>query len=197
MFATNAKVSVLHIEMFAMASAQPQSKLSNAGPSILFLSEKRAKTMTNAIEQTKREMYRAISIIRETPYHGSGARYFSVPEYVLDNFEGHLEAHLESMRQDRAAVAEERDTMRNQLQALQMASSTAAEVIRGLRRELDEVREGVAAADLSRMPETPPASAWTPTRWDSLSPASVPTRSRSTPSSACTGMTGRRMLLAE
>lgn len=92
--------------------------------------------MTNAIEQTKREMYKALSIV---------IQYFnSLP---IQKLESALEDHLEELRKDRAAVAEERDTMRNQLQALQMASSTAAEVIRGLRRELEEAREGVTAAD--------------------------------------------------
>lgn len=104
--------------------------------------------MTNAIEQTRREMYNALELLR-------GHR---PPAYFFDNFEGHLEAHLEELRKGMAALAEalkiatahkfelieERDTLRNKLQALQMASSTAAEVIRGLRSELEEAREGIS-----------------------------------------------------
>lgn len=97
--------------------------------------------MTNAIEQTKRVMYMSLTAVKNLV----GQRAF--PTASLPKFECCLEAHLEELRKDRAVVAEERDTMRNQLQALQMASSTAAEVIRGLRRELEEAREGVTAAD--------------------------------------------------
>jgi hypothetical protein len=100
--------------------------------------------MTNAIEQTKREMWESIANAK-----GRISINYSVKDMMrgVEEFEGLLEDHLEELRKDRAAVAEERDTMRNQLQALQMASSTAAEVIRGLRRELEEAREGVSAAD--------------------------------------------------
>lgn len=101
--------------------------------------------MTNAVEQTKREMYDALANLK-----GRIGINYSIKDMLrgADEFEHALEAHLEELRKDRAAIAEERDTMRNQLQALQMASSTAAEVIRGLRRELEEAREGVTAADI-------------------------------------------------
>jgi len=98
--------------------------------------------MTNAIEQTKRAYAQAM---HDMTHHASSCGPSTLGR--LRTLEDATEEHLEELRKDRAAIAEERDTMRNQLQALQMASSTAAEVIRGLHRELEEAREGVTAAD--------------------------------------------------
>lgn len=126
--------------------------------------------MTNAIETTKREMYESLEIIKE----------FSRKPLLCRYLENALENHLEQLRQQYeqmaamaserfeaiqsleqsgqdltaklSAMTEERDSMRNQLQALQMASQTAAEVIRGLRSELFESRECNATASELKSP---------------------------------------------
>lgn len=92
--------------------------------------------MTTEIESTKREMYQGLKEIKTFCD-------FSLSPIVGD-FEEKMEAHLEALRKDRASLIADRDAARNQLQALQMASQTAAEVIRGLRSELEESRETTA-----------------------------------------------------
>lgn len=96
--------------------------------------------MTNAIEQTRCEMYE--SFIGVKTYAGCKA--------LVELFEARLEAHLEELRKDRkfcddvvalseakaAKAKEECDTLRNRLQAFEMASQTSAEIIKGLREEL-------------------------------------------------------------
>lgn len=107
--------------------------------------------MTNAIEQTKREMYEVLATLK-----GRIEINYSIKDMQrgADEFEHSLEAHLEALRQDRAKIIEERDELRNKHQALQMASQTAAEVIRGLRSELLEARECNATAKKSEEPES-------------------------------------------
>lgn len=119
--------------------------------------------MTNAIEQTRREMYKNLES------HRIQCRQWYASEQTMKFFEESLEAHLEELRKGLVALerrndsqyesinilqprlevmTEERDTLRNKLQALKMASSTAAEVIRGLRSELEEARDGSNANQL-------------------------------------------------
>lgn len=102
--------------------------------------------MTNAIEQTKREMWGKLHIVKLATYVNQ--------EAAVEEFETALEGYLESLRQDRAKIIEERDELRNKHQALQMASQTAAEVIRGLRSELLEARECNATASASEAPQS-------------------------------------------
>lgn len=115
--------------------------------------------MTNAIEQTKREMYGFLDEVKQV-IDGGG-----VPRISMPLFESSLEAHLEELRKamvtinesavrcaqassgsfvDLAArvatLTEERDELRNKLQAQQMASATSAEIISGLRKDLFEAR---------------------------------------------------------
>lgn len=124
--------------------------------------------MTNAIEQTGRMMYFELALIRRSVKNSRTLRSSDI-----DQFEDKLEAHLEELRKGMVAcnestvkcaqhsaeafvdlesrlstMTEERDTLRNKLQALQMASSTAAEVICGLRSELEEARDGSNADQL-------------------------------------------------
>lgn len=109
--------------------------------------------MTNAIEQTKREMYDALRGINN---YAKMNCHVSVVK-LLKDFSEPLEAHLEALRQDRAKIIEDRDELRNKHQALQMASQTAADVIRGLRSELLEAREcnatAIPSSDLENAPE--------------------------------------------
>lgn len=118
--------------------------------------------MTNAIEQTKREMYGALASLK-----GRVDINYSVKDILrgVDEFEGLLEDHLEELRKAMvtinestvrcaqasagsfvdlearvATLTEERDELRNKLQAQQMASATSAEIISGLRKDLFEAR---------------------------------------------------------
>lgn len=81
--------------------------------------------MTNAIEQTKREMYGQLSAMK---FYGS--------TYIA-GFESALELHLEALRQDRAKIIEERDALRNRTQVLEMANSTSGDMIRSLRKDME------------------------------------------------------------
>lgn len=97
--------------------------------------------MTNAIEQTRREMYQFLSEVKEIVTN----RGF--PTISLPMFEERLEKHLEALRRESisthdrfAQVIAERDTLRNRLQAFEMASQTSAEIIKGLREELKNLR---------------------------------------------------------
>lgn len=103
--------------------------------------------MTNAIEQTRREMYSALSTLK-----GRIEINYSIKDMQrgADEFEHSLEAHLGELNKDRkfcedivalseakaAKAKEECDTLRNRIQAFEMASQTSAEIIKGLRAEL-------------------------------------------------------------
>lgn len=93
--------------------------------------------MTTAIEVTKREMCHAIAGMK-----GRIEINYSVKDMLsgVDNVEHALEAHLEALRQDRAALVAERDTLRNRVQVLELANSTSGEVIRGLKDEATQAR---------------------------------------------------------
>jgi len=86
--------------------------------------------MTNAIEQTRREMYESFI----------GVKAYSGCKALVDLFETRLEAHLEALRNGQCVLIAERDTLRNRIQAFEMASQTSAEVIKGLREELKGFR---------------------------------------------------------
>lgn len=121
--------------------------------------------MTNAIEQTRREMHAKLKFAWEmiSPYSLLAAR--------INDFESVLEAHLEALRKESAnqqsrlelneslangfsdqvatankintGLIEQRDTLRNRLQAFEMASQTSAEIIKRLRAKLDSAKFGV------------------------------------------------------
>lgn len=118
--------------------------------------------MTNAIEQTKRQMYSRLANLNSTVGNSNMAR---------ELFESALEAHLEALRQRNetqrqiieeaggtndlsyrlSAMTEERDTLRNKIQAMEMASQTSAEVIGRLREELRKTRKSALGEKWSRM----------------------------------------------
>lgn len=124
--------------------------------------------MTNAIEQARREMYEALASMK-----GRIEINYSIKDMQrgADEFEHALEAHLEALRlrneaqrqiiEDAggtnelsyrlSAMAEERDTLRNKIQAMEMASQTSAEVIGVLREELRETRKSALGEKWSRM----------------------------------------------
>ena len=114
--------------------------------------------MTNAIEQTRREMYEALKKVNAC--FGD-----TLP---MAKLESAMEAHLEELRkamvagnavivdcaqhsaesfialESRAAsLTEERDTLRNRIQVLEMASETKAEVIRGLMGDVSALKESL------------------------------------------------------
>ena len=97
--------------------------------------------MQKEIETTRREMYADLKKVES----------MVGPYVAFQRFGDSLEAHLEVLRKEinsSAVTAEdlrqECDSLRNQLQALRMANQTAAEVIRGLKSELEESRECVS-----------------------------------------------------
>lgn len=121
--------------------------------------------MTNTIEQTKREMYRSFIDLQRQLIQENIPSLALGKCVSMGQFEAALEAHLEELRKamvtinestvrctqasagtfvDLAArvatLTEERDELRNKLQAQQMASATSADVIRGLREELQSLR---------------------------------------------------------
>lgn len=117
--------------------------------------------MTNAIEQTRREMYKWLLSVKQLADSQASAQAAEMLELCL-------EIHLEVLRKESAnqqsrlelneslangfseqvAAAnkinadfiEQRDTLRNRLQAFEMASQTSAEIIKGLREELKNLR---------------------------------------------------------
>lgn len=92
--------------------------------------------MTNAIEQTRREMYTWLRWIKDClePCKETGVKNTGVA------FDEALECHLEELRKEKCALLSERDTLRNRLQAFEMASQTSAEIIKGLREELRSLK---------------------------------------------------------
>ena len=95
--------------------------------------------MTTAIEVTKREMYEFLQVLRSN---------IGRPN-LMDLFETALESHLEALRQERAALTTERDTLRNRVQVLELANQTSGDVIRSLKDEAKEARKASMKARLS------------------------------------------------
>lgn len=120
--------------------------------------------MTNAIEQTRREMYKWLLSVKQLADSQASSQAAEMLELCL---EIHLEllrkesAHQQSRLELNESLAngfseqvatankintdliEQRDTLRNRLQAFEMASQTSAEIIKGLRAELEVAKRSV------------------------------------------------------
>jgi hypothetical protein len=70
--------------------------------------------MTNAIETTRRSLYQWLKLIRGSLLNNS----WSDGDRKSEQFQEILEAHLEVLRLERCALAQERDDLRNRLQAM-------------------------------------------------------------------------------
>ena len=96
--------------------------------------------MTNEIETTKRNMFMFVEHCK------AAIRAELMPSASFPALEESLEAHLEALRQDRGRLVEERDTLRNQLQAFEHANSAAGDE---LRAQKDQIGHLTRTRDLS------------------------------------------------
>lgn len=85
--------------------------------------------MTKTTEELKREMYLRFGIVKDLAEDAGASPCISVRE-----FEDSLEAYLEALRQDR-------DTLRNKLQAFEFANRSAAELLSEALREPSGLRK--------------------------------------------------------
>ena len=84
--------------------------------------------MTKTTEELKREMYDRLADVKSSVANGL------VPNYGLVRLEDSLESYLEALRQDR-------DSLRNKLQAFEFANRSAAELLSEALREPSGLRK--------------------------------------------------------
>lgn len=92
--------------------------------------------MTNAIEQTKREMYEALRIVREC--------FSSLP---ISKFESSLESYLEQFRQDHEALHETARKRFEDVQALERANQDLTERLAKMTEDRDGCQSRMQAID--------------------------------------------------
>lgn len=98
--------------------------------------------MTNAIEQSKREMYRRISYVRRNP---SASGYY-VNNECIDAMEESLEAHLELLRQDLSALHETARKRFEDIQSLEAVNKDLIEQLSSMTEKRDALRNSAQAS---------------------------------------------------
>lgn len=85
--------------------------------------------MTNAIEQSKREMYQKLDDLRKGTFYSISGPYHQFPCKDLDKYESAIESYLELLRQDHEALHE---TARKRFEDIQSLEAVNCELSRAL-----------------------------------------------------------------
>jgi len=93
--------------------------------------------MTKTTEELKREMYDQFSRTVKAVQANLGERF------KLSKLENSLEAYLEALRQERSTIREERDELRNRLQAFSFANQSAGEFLQQARAKIKAQRQSI------------------------------------------------------
>ena len=97
--------------------------------------------MTNAIEQSKREMYSALEIVKVMTASGTP------PSVCIELFEARLEAHIELLRQDLSALHETARKRFEDIQSLEAVNKDLIEQLSSMTERRDYFRNQVQAAN--------------------------------------------------
>lgn len=103
--------------------------------------EHQEKTMTNAIEQAKREMYDYLASVKSTTMQG-----FS-PKYTIKRLESALESYLELLRQDHEALHETARKRFEDIRNLWTANDDLAQRLARMTEERDAIQLRLHAVD--------------------------------------------------
>ena len=94
--------------------------------------------MTKTTEELKREMYGELAELKDRLNNKSST--IDIFRGVI-RFENSMEAYFESLRKEHISLSQDRDTLRNKLQAFEFANRSAAELLSEALREPSGLRK--------------------------------------------------------